>query len=104
MAGDFDDVVDAAQDPDVAVMVALRGVAREIDAGNAAPVFALEALVVAVDGAEHRGPGLLNREVAGFSGAHRLALQDLRLWRRCRAAEELPIRAWWASRPAVEKS
>ena len=35
MAGDFDDVVHAAKNPDVAVFVALRGVAREINAGDA---------------------------------------------------------------------
>ena len=41
VAGDLNDVVHAAQHPDVAVFVALGGVAGEIDAGNLAPVFAL---------------------------------------------------------------
>src|ERR1700728_1162638 len=80
MAGDFDDVVDAAEYPDVAVFVALGGVAREIDTGNLVPVFARVALIVAVDGAKHRGPRLLNRQVAGLAGRHRLVLHvdDLR--------------------------
>src|SRR5580658_3551695 len=74
MAGDFDDVVDAAEYPDVTVFVALGGVAREIDAGNPVPVFARVALVVAVDGAKHRWPGLLNCQVARLAGRHRLVL------------------------------
>src|ERR1700723_1060002 len=66
MAGDFDDVVDPAEYPDVAVFVALRGVACEIDSGNFVPVFARVALVVAIDGAKHGRPRLLNRQVAGL--------------------------------------
>src|SRR6202046_2144424 len=59
VAGDFDDVVNAAEDPDVAVLVTLSGVAREI---------------YAIDCAEHRWPRLLDCEVAGVTGADGLAL------------------------------
>src|SRR5580704_3393852 len=69
VAGDFDYVVHAAEDPDVAVFVALRSVAGKIHAGDFVPVFAGVAFVVAVDGAEHGGPGFLDRQVAGFAGA-----------------------------------
>src|ERR1700693_3357574 len=74
MTGDFDDVIDAAENPYVAVFVALRGVAGEINAGDFLPVLALVTFVVTVDSAEHRRPRLLDREVAGFAGLDRLIL------------------------------
>src|SRR3984885_11211957 len=77
VAGDFDYVVHAAEDPDVAVFVALRSVAGKIHAGDFVPVFAGVAFVVAVDGAEHGGPGFLDRQVAGFAGADWFAFHVL---------------------------
>src|SRR5271156_4034445 len=75
MAGDFDYVVDAAEDPDVAVLVTLSGITCEIDAGDSLPILALVAFVVAVNCAEHRWPRLLDGEVTGFSWADGLAFQ-----------------------------
>ena len=104
MAGDFDYVVDAAQHPDVAVFVALRGVAGEIDAGDAAPVFAGVAFVVAVDGAEHGGPRLLDGEVAGFAGPtgspFRLTTLAIDAWQ----AAAWRSRVLWAWRRGAGKS
>src|ERR1700722_5190202 len=71
MAGDFDDVIDAAQNPYVAIFVALGGITGEIDAGDFFPVLAVVTFVVTVDGAEHGWPGLLDSEVAGLAGAYR---------------------------------
>ena len=53
VAGDVHDVVHAAQQPEVAVVVALGAVAREVQAREAAPVGGLVALRVAVDAAQH---------------------------------------------------
>src|SRR5580658_4077017 len=86
VAGDFDYVVHAAEDPDVAVFVALRGVAGKIYARDFVPIFFGVPFVVAVDGAQHRGPGFLDRQVARFAGSDWFAfhVNDLRddAWQR----------------------
>src|SRR3984885_2309217 len=69
VAGDFDYVVDAAEDPDVAVFIALRGVACEINARDARPVFAGVAFFGALGGAKYGGGGFWDCQVAGFAGA-----------------------------------
>ncbi len=69
VAGDIDDIVDASHDPEVAIVVALGAVAREVPGGGAggrgiAGVFDLEpgpvgldeAFAIAVDAAQHAGP------------------------------------------------
>ena len=56
MSGDVDDVVDAAGDPVVAVLVATAAVTREIFAGVGLEIRIDEALVVAVDRAHLSGP------------------------------------------------
>jgi hypothetical protein len=64
VAGHVQHVVDAAEDPEVAVVVALRAVAREVDAVPARPVVLAEALVVAPDRAQHARPRLRDGQVA----------------------------------------
>ena len=64
VAGDEHDVVDAAEQPDVAVVVLLGAVAGEVAAGEAGPVGVEVALVVAPDGAQHRRPRLGEDQVA----------------------------------------
>ena len=64
VAGDVHDVVDPAEQPEVAVVVLLRAVAGEVAAGEARPVGLLVALVVAPQGAQHRRPRLGQDEVA----------------------------------------
>src|SRR5215471_8514700 len=56
MTADVHDVVHAAEHPIIAVAVAARGIAREICAGNAAPVLLLEALGIAPNGSDHARP------------------------------------------------
>src|SRR5437879_8926676 len=74
VAGDLHDVVDAAHQPEVPVLVAPRAVAGEIPAGIPAPVRLAVALVVLVDAAEHRGPRLRKDEVAGTAERHGLSV------------------------------
>src|SRR5438093_492010 len=59
VAGDVDDVVHAAHDPAVAVLVAPRAVAGEVDSREALPVLLDVTLGVLVDRAQHGRPGLL---------------------------------------------
>ena len=56
MPRDVHDVVDAAEEPEVAVPVDARTVAREVHPGEALPVRLAEARVVAEDPARHRRP------------------------------------------------
>jgi hypothetical protein len=65
VAGDVHDVVDPAEQPDVAVLVVLGAVAGEVVLrAEAAPVGLLVALRVAPDAAQHRRPRLGEHEVA----------------------------------------
>src|SRR5204863_8611698 len=59
-------VVDATQNPEVAVLVPLRAVAGEVDVRLAplGPVHLAVALIVAPDRPQHTGPGPGNREIA----------------------------------------
>src|SRR5262249_57822493 len=69
VAGDVDHVVDAAEQPEVAVGVALRPVAGDIDAGAPlVPVLPHVAVGIAVDAAQHRGPWPREREQAPADG------------------------------------
>ena len=92
---DVHDVVDAAEQPQVAVLVALGAVAGEVAAGEARPVGLLVALVVAVDAPQHAGPGLGDHEVAALAVAHRVARRCRRRRRRCRGTASWPPPAWW---------
>ena len=64
MARDEHDVVDAAEQPEVAVVVALGAVAGEVHAREPAPVRLAVALRVAPDPAQHRRPRPGEHEVA----------------------------------------
>ena len=74
MAGDVHDVVDAAEKPEVAVLVDARPVADEVRVLPAAPVRLLVTLGIAEYPSQHRGPGLADDEIATASGRHRVAL------------------------------
>src|SRR6266576_4558653 len=64
VAGDVEHVVDAAEDPEVAVLIALGAVAREVQVLPFTPVDVTVALVVAPDGARHAGPRRRDGEIA----------------------------------------
>src|SRR5690606_11860527 len=73
MAGDVDNIVDAAHDPEIAVLVDACIVAGEILMRYAAPVLLLVAFVIAPDSAQHAGPGVADDKPAALVRAHRLA-------------------------------
>ena len=62
MAGDVQDVVDAADDPKVSVLVPARAVAGEVIAFEFAPGPSSVARLVAVNRAQHRWPRLADDE------------------------------------------
>src|SRR5581483_2704821 len=64
VTGDVHHVVDTTQQPEVAVVVDLAAVAREVAALEARPVRLLVALGIAVDASEHPRPRAGQREVA----------------------------------------
>ena len=73
MAGDVHHVVDPAKQPVVAILVALAAVPREVATWEAAPVRGFEALRIAIDAAQHRGPRFSQDEVAAGSERHGFA-------------------------------
>jgi hypothetical protein len=68
VARDVHDVVDPAEEPEVAVLVDARPVAGEVDVVVPRPVRLAVALVVLVDPAQHRRPWSLQHEVAAATG------------------------------------
>merc|ERR1711879_713152 len=70
MAGDIDDVVDAAGDPIVTVLVADTAVSGEVVTRIRLQIYVEHTLVVSIDRAEHRWPRLLKdkhtRDVVSF--------------------------------------
>ncbi len=68
------DVVDAAEQPDVAVVILLGAVAGEVEAVPPGPVGLLEPFRVAPDAAEHRRPGLGEHHVATAPVRHGLGI------------------------------
>ena len=94
VAGDVHHVVDAAEEPEVAVLVALRPVTREVHPREAAPVRLLVALGVAVDAAEHCRPGPLQDEVAAAAERDAACLRRRQRRPRCRGTGRSPSRAW----------
>src|SRR3954470_3814560 len=64
MARDVHHVVDTAEEPEVAVLVDARAVAREVHLLVLRPVRLAEALIVAEDAAQHRRPRALQHEIA----------------------------------------
>src|SRR5699024_3605787 len=88
--GDVHDIVQPAQQPDVAVLVVLGAVAGEVGAGETGPVGLLEPLLIAPDAAQHARPGLVDHQVAAATGAHRLPESS-------QISTSMPGRARWAA-------
>src|SRR5512146_1506254 len=74
MAGNVDHVIDATHDPVVAILVASGAVAGEVDAWNLRPVLAYVAIGIAVNGAQHAWPRLLNDEETAGTFGHGLPI------------------------------
>ena len=64
MAGDVENVIDAADDPKITVFIASCAVAREIIAFEFTPVLLAITLFVAVDRAQHRRPWATDDQLA----------------------------------------
>ncbi len=63
MPRDFDDIIHTPDDPVVTVSITLSRVARGIAARILAPILIYIALIIAVNGAQHGGPGSEQSEV-----------------------------------------
>src|SRR5262249_56689256 len=74
MATYVQDVIDAAHDPEVAVLVFTGAVTGEIDAGNLAPVLTYVAVGVTIDGAEHARPRTADNEESAVPVRNRLTV------------------------------
>src|SRR6266498_4459923 len=74
VTGNVHNVVDAAEQPEVALFVDPRAVTGEVDVAEARPVRLLVAGVVLVDPAQLRRPRTLEHEVAAAARSDLLAL------------------------------
>src|SRR5215471_4239825 len=92
MAADVENVVHAAHDPEVAVFILARTVAGEVHAGNLRPVVLHVAVGIAIDGAQHTGPGPLDNKKSARAGRYRLAIHGHDLGNH---AGEWPRRGTW---------
>src|SRR6185369_8912380 len=87
MSAYINNIIDAAHYPKIAVPVAARAVAREIDTFNLRPVLLLVTIVVAPDRPQHRLPRPLDHQIAAFIWTNRLAVArhhvglDSRKWK-----------------------
>src|ERR1700753_3498355 len=92
MAGDVDDVIDAAGDPVISVGVAATAIAGEVFALVGREISLLEAGVIAVHGAHLPGPRAGDAEIASALAFEHLAVgvDDLR-----HHAEEWPCGRTW---------
>ena len=83
VTADVDDVIDAARDPVVAVLVSASPIPREVVSRVLGEVGLLETLVVAVDRAGRAGPGggeaKRARDVVAFDGHSRGGVHNHRL-------------------------
>ena len=94
MPCDVEHVVDAAEQPEEAILVEPRAVAGEVRAVRpAAPVLLDEAFGIAVDAAQHGGPRPRQRQQPA-AVLDALALSRRGSRRRCRETDASPIRAW----------
>jgi len=76
VTGDIHHVVDATEQPQVALAIEAGSVARKIAAGEARPVGLLIAIWIPPNTAQHRGPGLGDREVAAAFSHQRASIID----------------------------
>src|SRR5688500_18944508 len=80
VSGHVDDVVYAAEEPEVTILVALRAVTCEVDTWPFRPVLLHEAIGISPDAAQHRRPGRCDRKIsaADFDTLTTL-IEDLRV-------------------------
>src|SRR3954447_15814075 len=99
MSTDVEHVIDTAHHPEITIRIFAGAVRGEVHPRNVAPVLLFEALRVAIDGAQHRRPRLLDDQVTAGAGGHRLAFprdyvgSDAGKW-PCRRAGLAGNRSW----------
>ena len=64
MTGDIENVINPANDPEIAVFIAARPVSGEVISRELAPILFFIALLVAVNRAQHCRPGPANDQFA----------------------------------------
>jgi hypothetical protein len=81
MTGHVQNVVHSAHNPEIAVFILARTVARKVGAaGNLRPVLLHITVGIAVDCPQHGGPRLADDEIATRTQSHGLALHGYDLW------------------------
>src|SRR4051794_35289570 len=75
MPADIHHIIDASQDPEVAVLVSPGGVSSHVDSFKAFPVLLLVPLWLAPQRARHARPGTADNEEAFPVSGHRVSLQ-----------------------------
>jgi len=74
MAGNIQDIIDAAHNPEIAVFVLPAAITGEVAALDLAPIRIFVALRIAPEAAQHAGPGFAKDEFAAGSFAERPGL------------------------------
>ena len=69
MTGNIDHVVDAAHNPEITVPVFACAIAGKVHAFDLRPVLLAVAFIVAIDRAQHPGPGPGDNEITAFIGS-----------------------------------
>ena len=100
VTGHVHHVVDATEQPEVAVVVELGAVAGEVATLEPRPVRVVVALRVAPDAAQHPRPRPRQRQIAA-AALDVLALVVDQLGATRRAAGTSPSRAWWSWLPGA---
>ena len=95
VAGDVQNVVNAAGDPEIAILIAARAVTREIASWEGGEISLDETLMVAIDGAHLAWPGMRDAQIAVNRAVQLVVVaihQD-----RLDAEERACCRAWLGS-------
>src|SRR5262249_39309110 len=92
VARDVDDIIDAARDPVVSVLVTATAVAREVHALVGREIGLHEALVIAEHGAHLAGPAVEDHEVTARCAFEHVSLLVHEAWFD---AKERPCRRAW---------
>src|ERR1044072_3682010 len=74
MSAYINNIIDPAHYPKIAVSVAPRAVAREIDAFNLRPILLFVTLVITPDRSQHRRPRSLDHQITAFIWTNRFAI------------------------------
>ena len=80
MARNVEYVVDSAHNPDVAIFIMASTVASKVTTGNIMEVSLLEAIMVAVKGAQHGWPWLTHHKQSALIRTKALAVASHDVW------------------------